>query len=111
MRNSGFELFEHTADLGLIGHGATLEEALSNVIRGMFSQITDLEQVRPREQREINAGGTDMEIEDLVVDQIEDAISARPSALPFAFFGYQLKGIAQRRAVVALEELRQAAQG
>ena len=32
---------------------------------------------------------------DLVVDQVEDAISACPSALPFAFFGYQLKRIAQ----------------
>ncbi|MDE2321969.1 MAG: archease, partial [candidate division NC10 bacterium] len=36
MSDSGFELFETTADVGILAWGKTLEELFANAARGMF---------------------------------------------------------------------------
>ena len=43
MRN--FEFTDHTADIGIIAHGNSVEEVFVNVACGMFSLIADLEKV------------------------------------------------------------------
>ncbi len=40
--------FEHEADIGVIGHGATLAAAIADAARATFAVMTDLEQVEPR---------------------------------------------------------------
>jgi SHS2 domain-containing protein len=40
-----FEVMEHTADIGVRAFGATAEEAFQNAAVGMFSLITELDQV------------------------------------------------------------------
>ncbi|MFO7898855.1 MAG: archease [Planctomycetota bacterium] len=54
-----FEILEHTADVGIAAHGATLEDLFANAAYGMFSIVTDLVNVEPREPREITATAAD----------------------------------------------------
>ncbi|BCB27577.1 protein archease [Sulfurimicrobium lacus] len=42
-----FDYFEHDADIGVIGRGATLEEAFEGSAEGMFAIMVDAAQVRP----------------------------------------------------------------
>jgi len=41
-----FEVFEHTADVGIKAHGNNLKELLENAAFGMFSLIADLNKVK-----------------------------------------------------------------
>jgi len=41
----GFEVIDHTADAGIIAHGAGLEEVFVNAARALFSLITELDDV------------------------------------------------------------------
>ena len=55
-----YELFEHTADLGIRVRAASLAELLSDAARGLFEVIAgDLEQVRPSRQERLRVAGTD----------------------------------------------------
>jgi len=49
----GFEVLEHTADIGIVAHGQRLEEAFANAALGLFSLITDLETVKEPTSREL----------------------------------------------------------
>lgn len=56
-----FEILEHTADAGIIAHGADLAELFANAGLGMFSLMADLEGVQEREERLIQVAGRDRE--------------------------------------------------
>jgi SHS2 domain-containing protein len=63
-----FELLEHTADIILLAHGATLDELFANAAYGMFSVIGEpdhaqLDRASPGcgTEREINVAGDDLE--------------------------------------------------
>ena len=56
-----FEAFDHTADVGIIGRGATLGEAFANAARAMFSLMVDLDRIEPREERRIEVEADDRE--------------------------------------------------
>ncbi len=57
-----FEVFDHTADLGLRVRAATLEELFVEAARGLFSVIVEnLAGVRPVEERTIQIAGNDRE--------------------------------------------------
>ena len=58
---SAFEVFDHTADVGVRATGDTLAEAFAQAARGMFSIITDLETVRPAESRQVEVTAPDIE--------------------------------------------------
>ncbi len=68
----GFELVEHTADVGVIATGATLAEALAWVAKGMFSVIVNLDKVEPREQIEVSVESADTHA--LVVDWLNELV-------------------------------------
>lgn len=36
-----FETFEHGADIGIRGYGKTIEEAFSNILKALFSLVTE----------------------------------------------------------------------
>ena len=46
MTTGRYEYYEHDADMGVIGRGATLEEAFESSAAGMFAIMTDLGAVR-----------------------------------------------------------------
>ena len=44
----GFEILEHTADVGLVAYGTDLREAFANAACGLFSLIAELDEVEER---------------------------------------------------------------
>jgi len=58
---SGFETFEHEADIGIRGFGTTLEEAFANAGAALFSVMVDITRVAEREFRGVNVSADDRE--------------------------------------------------
>jgi SHS2 domain-containing protein len=56
-----FEIWEHTADAGVVARGATLEEAFAHAAEGMYALMVDLSGVEEREARDIAVEGDDAE--------------------------------------------------
>jgi len=57
-----YELFEHTADLGLRVRAADLETVFAEAALGLFSMIIDNpESIRPLEERSLELSGDDWE--------------------------------------------------
>ena len=54
-----YEVFEHTADIGLHAYGGTLAELFIHAAQGMESLVVPLEQVRIQVSREIVVDGHD----------------------------------------------------
>jgi SHS2 domain-containing protein len=55
-----YEIFEHTADLGLRVRAATLPELMADAGRGLFAMVVDdLDSVRPVLAREFHIAGND----------------------------------------------------
>jgi len=49
----GYEVFEHTADVGIRAFGKTLPEILENAALGMMNVICDVNSVEPAEMRKV----------------------------------------------------------
>ena len=56
-----YELIEHTSDIGVEAHGSTLAEAFVNAARGMFSVITEIDNVNETESRRVEVNADDIE--------------------------------------------------
>jgi len=54
--------FDHGADIGVAGEGATLEEAFAGAARAMFGIMVDLGDVRPRQEVEVACSASDREL-------------------------------------------------
>jgi SHS2 domain-containing protein len=67
-----FEVLEHTADVGIRAYGADITEAFANAARGLFSLITELDDIREVEEREIELTADDQE--SLLVNWLNELI-------------------------------------
>jgi SHS2 domain-containing protein len=56
-----FEILNHTADVGIIAYGADLRQAFANAARGLFSLITELDDVEEVVYRDIELTASDEE--------------------------------------------------
>jgi SHS2 domain-containing protein len=56
-----FEILDHTADVGVIAYGADLKQAFANAARGLFSLITELDDVEEVLYRDIELDAGDEE--------------------------------------------------
>jgi len=56
-----FEILDHTADVGIIAYGADIKQAFANAARGLFSLITELDDVQEVLRRDIKVIATDEE--------------------------------------------------
>jgi SHS2 domain-containing protein len=54
-----FETIEHTADIGLRAHGASLPELYANAARGLLSLLAAAEKVRPLHEETVTVEGED----------------------------------------------------
>jgi len=54
-----WEHFEHMADVGIRGFGATKSAAFENAARALTAALADLDQVRPREEVRIDCRAPD----------------------------------------------------
>jgi SHS2 domain-containing protein len=58
----GDDYFEHDADIGVVGRGATLEEAFESAAAAMFAIMADPSAVRPERSVTLNFEEADVEI-------------------------------------------------
>ena len=68
----GFEFLDHTADVGIIGRGDDLAEALAWTAIGMFSVMSDVDAVDPRETMYVSVTAVDREA--LVVNWLNELL-------------------------------------
>ncbi len=57
-----FEVYPHTADVGVRGYGATLEEAFQEVAKAMFSIMVDISSVKPLVRRDVLVDADDLDL-------------------------------------------------
>jgi SHS2 domain-containing protein len=67
-----FEIFDHTADVGIIAYGADLKQAFANAAKGLFSLITRLGDVGETLHRDIELTAADRE--SLLVDWLNELV-------------------------------------
>ena len=67
-----FEIVNHTADVGIIAHGANIKQAFANAAKGLFSLITELDNVQEVLQQDIEVTATDKE--SLLVEWLNELI-------------------------------------
>ncbi|MBI4199137.1 MAG: archease [Chloroflexi bacterium] len=98
----GFELFDHTADVGIRATGRDLAEAFGNVARGMFSVIAELDAIAPRETHQVSITAPDQEA--LVVDWLNELLYLfEVEGLLFSQFAVELLGDRELRATCSGE--------
>lgn len=56
------EYFEHGADIGVVGRGATVEEAFADAAAAMFAIMVEPEAVQPQLQVEVDFDEDDVEL-------------------------------------------------
>jgi SHS2 domain-containing protein len=56
-----FKYLNHTADMGFVARGKTLEEAFEEAARALFSFMIDLKKVEPKKKVEVVVEGEDPE--------------------------------------------------
>ena len=59
---SGDDYFEHDADIGVVGRGATLEEAFESAAAATFAVMVDLSAVRPEQSVTLEFEEADTEL-------------------------------------------------
>ncbi len=60
VKDPGFEVFEVTADVGIIAWGGSLEELFANAARGMFALMIESHAARPAKVLLVEARGPDL---------------------------------------------------
>ena len=80
----GFNLLEHTADIGISAHGDSMEDTLSWLAVGMFSLIVDPRTVDTGRSQEVSVVSRDRET--LAVDWLNELL------YQYETTGYLLKG-------------------
>lgn len=61
-RSAGDAYFDHDADVGIVGRGATLEEAFEAAARATFAIMTDIEAVREERSVPVEFEEADVEL-------------------------------------------------
>jgi SHS2 domain-containing protein len=67
-----FEIFDHTADIGLIVYGENLRALFENAGEAFFRLITDVRRVRYRVEKRIDLGGESLDR--LMVDWLSELL-------------------------------------
>ena len=68
----GFEIINHTADVGIVAYGADVSQAFTNAARALFSLITELDDVEECLHRDIELTASDEE--SLLVEWLNELI-------------------------------------
>jgi len=71
-KRKDFEILNHTADVGIIAYGADMSQAFANAARGLFSLITELDDVKEVLHRDAELTATDEE--SLLVEWLNELI-------------------------------------
>jgi SHS2 domain-containing protein len=86
-----FETFEHQADIGIRGFGATMEEAFANAATALYSVMVDISHVEEKEFRGINVSADDQE--QLLVEWLNALLSVSDiERMVFSRFEVRIEG-------------------
>lgn len=80
--------FDHDADIGIIGHGATIDDAFVAAAEAMFGVMVDLDRVRPVEAVPVSFEERDLE---LALVRWLNALIGEASARRLAFGRFTLE--------------------
>jgi SHS2 domain-containing protein len=72
VKKKDFEVIDHTADVGIVAYGADLKQAFANAAKGLFSLITELDDVKEALHRDAEMTATDEE--SLLVEWLNELI-------------------------------------
>jgi len=72
VKNKDFEILDHTADVGIIAYGADMKQAFANAAKGLFSLITELDDIDEVLHRDAELTATDEE--SLLVEWLNELI-------------------------------------
>jgi len=72
MTKKGFEIIDHTADVGIIAYGADLKQLFSNAALALFSLVTEPESIRHELQRDVKIISEDKD--SLLVEWLNELI-------------------------------------
>ena len=90
-----YAYFEHDADVGVSGRGATLEEAFESAATAMFALMTELAAVR--RERTVRLEFEEADVELALVRWLNLLLAtAREQGLVFAEFGLDRDGVVWR---------------
>jgi len=67
-----FEIIDHTADVGIIAYGASMNETFANAAKALFSLISELDDVEEVVHRDIELNAPDQE--SLLVEWLNELI-------------------------------------
>jgi SHS2 domain-containing protein len=85
-----YEVFEHTADIGIKANGKDVDEAFENAALGMFSIITDLDSVESVGEYKIESQAQDLE--QLLVNWLSELLYLQTvSSVMFSKFGVNVQ--------------------
>ena len=86
-----YEVFEHTADVGIRAYGKDLNEAFENAAMGMFSIITDVEKVKAVGGYKIVLEASDLE--QMLVDWLSELLYIHTvKQVMFSTFSVKIEG-------------------
>ena len=90
-----YAYFEHDADIGIIGRGATVEEAFEAAAAAMFAVMTELAAVRPAQTVRMEFEEADIEL--ALVRWLNALLAAaREHGMVFAVFRLERDGVVWR---------------
>lgn len=67
-----YEIFDHTADVGIIVHGKTVEELFEKAAYGMFDIILNAEKIQPAGKYRVSLSSPTLQ--DLMVDWLSELL-------------------------------------
>jgi SHS2 domain-containing protein len=70
--NKGFEVIDHTADVGIIAYGLDTKELFSNAALALFSLITELESIENKFHLDLEVSSKD--IDSLLIEWLNELI-------------------------------------
>ena len=68
----GFEILDHTADIGIAAYGADIKEVFRNAALGLFSLMAELDDIKEDVQREVKLSAEDEEV--LLIEWLNELI-------------------------------------
>jgi len=67
-----FEIIDHTADIGIVVHGADIKQVFANAALGLFNLMADLDNLKEDTRREIKLSAEDVEV--LLIEWLNELI-------------------------------------
>ena len=68
----GFEVLDHTADIGIVAYGADIKDLFINAAVGLFSLIAKLDDIKEDVQQELELSAEDKEV--LLIEWLNELI-------------------------------------